>query len=40
MAGNKFPVFVYSLHFGFKARDTFNDFIAAVERLFQASAPL
>ena len=23
MAGNKFPVLVYSFHFGFKARDTF-----------------
>jgi hypothetical protein len=36
MAGNKFPVLVYSLHFSFKAIEIlFDDFIA-VERLFQA----
>ena len=40
MAGNKFPVLVYSLHFGFKARDTFNDFIAAVEVIPSLSPPV
>ena len=35
MAGNKFSVLVYSLHFGFKAIEIlFDDFIV-VERLFR-----